>query len=140
MLEKAGEAGFEETEVYYEKSYSFQVRIFEGEIDSYETSEEAGVGFRGLYNGKTGYAYTEKLDKGSIAFLIESAQANADVLDEDDGTDIFEGSEHYREHSRYSEELANVSIPNKIAFIKEVEKKTLAYDPRIIALNHCKFL
>ncbi len=45
LLEKAGEVGFEETEVYYEKSDSFQVRIFEDEIDSYETSEEAGVGF-----------------------------------------------------------------------------------------------
>lgn len=137
LLSKAQDAKFEEAEVYYEKSNSFQVKIFEGEIDSYETSEEAGVGFRGLYNGNMGYAYTEKIDEDSISFLIESAKANADVLDEDDGTDIFEGSEHYSEHSRYSEELAAVSIPDKIEFIKEVEKKTLAYDSRITSLNYC---
>lgn len=137
LLSKAQDAKFEEAEVYYEKSNSFQVKIFEGEIDSYETSEEAGVGFRGLYNGNMGYAYTEKIDEDSISFLIESAKANADVLDEDDGTDIFEGSEHYSEHSRYSEELAAVSIPDKIEFIKEVEKKTLAYDSKITSLNYC---
>ena len=83
--------------------------IFKGEIDSYETSEEGGLGFRGLYNGKMGYAYTEKIEEASIAFLIDSAKANADVLDEDDGTDIFEGSETYAKHNFYSEELAQVS-------------------------------
>ena len=40
-----------------------------------------------------GYAYTEKIDEDSISFLIDSAKTNADILDEDDGTDIFEGSE-----------------------------------------------
>ncbi|MCM3757317.1 TldD/PmbA family protein [Sporosarcina aquimarina] len=137
LLKRAKDVGFSEAEVYYEKSNSFQVKIFEGEIDSYETSEEGGVGFRGLYKGKMGYAYTEKIDDDSVSFLIDGAKANAEVLDEDDGSDIFGGSEHYSEHSRYSEELANVSISEKIAFIKEVEKKTLAYDPRIVSVNYC---
>ncbi|REB11637.1 TldD/PmbA family protein [Sporosarcina sp. BI001-red] len=137
LLKRAQEVGFEEAEVYYEKSNAFQVKIFEGEIDSYETSEEGGVGFRGLYTGKMGYAYTEKIDDDSVSFLIESAKANADALDEDDGTDTFEGSDHYSHHSRYSDALANIPIPEKISFIKEVEKKTLAYDPRIVSVNHC---
>ena len=111
--------------------------IFEGEIDSYETSEEGGLGLRGLYNGKMGYAYTEKIEEASIPFLIDSAKANADVLDEDDGTTIFEGSESYTEHSFYSEELANVTIPEKIELIKSIEKKVLAYDSRIMTLNYC---
>ncbi|WP_432351998.1 TldD/PmbA family protein [Sporosarcina sp. A2] len=137
LLTQAGNASFEEAEVYYETSKSFSVKIFEGEIDSYETSEEGGIGFRGLYNGKMGYAYTEKTDEDSITFLIERAKANAEALDEDDGTDIFEGSEEYSQQSRFSDALADVSIPEKIAFIKEVEKKTLAYDSRITSLNYC---
>ena len=115
----------------------FDVMIFKGEIDSYETSEEGGLGFRGLYNGKMGYAYTEKIEEASIAFLIDSAKANADVLDEDDGTDIFEGSETYAEHDFYSEELAQCSDPEKIELIKSIEKKALAYDSRIVTLNYC---
>ncbi|MBD7908063.1 TldD/PmbA family protein [Sporosarcina gallistercoris] len=137
LLTKAKDSGFEEAEVYFENSISFQVSIFEGEIDSYETSDEGGLGFRGLYHGKMGYAYTEKIDVDSISFLIDGAKVNAEVLDEDDGSDIFEGSDNYSQHSSFNDVLANISIPEKIAFIKEVEKKTLAYDPRIVTLNYC---
>ena len=137
LVKNAIESGFKEAEVYYIDSNSFQVKIFEGEIDSYETSENSGLGFRGLYNGKMGYAYTEKIDEDSIAFLIDRAKSNADVLDEDDGTDIFEGSEEYSQQTRYSDVLAKCTVEEKIAFIKEVEKKTLAYDPRIATLNYC---
>jgi len=137
LLNKAMDAGFKEAEVYYERTESFQCMIFEGEIDSYETSEDGGLGLRGLYNGKMGYAYTEKMDEDSIPFLIERAKANADVLDEDDGTDIFEGSREYVGYDFYSEELANVQIPEKIELIKSIEKKVLSYDPRIVSLNYC---
>ncbi|MDI2589339.1 TldD/PmbA family protein [Psychrobacillus sp. NEAU-3TGS] len=137
LLSKAIDAGFQEAEVYYERSESFQCMIFEGEIDSYETSEEGGLGLRGLYNGKMGYAYTEKIDEDSIPFLIKSAKANADVLDEDDGSDIFGGSKDYPNHTFFSEELANIQITEKIELIKSIEKKVLAYDPRIVSLNYC---
>ncbi|MFJ5771348.1 TldD/PmbA family protein [Psychrobacillus sp. NPDC093180] len=137
LLSKAIDAGFQEAEVYYERSESFQCMIFEGEIDSYETSEEGGLGLRGLYNGKMGYAYTEKIDEDSIPFLIESAKANANVLDEDDGSDIFGGSKDYANHTFFSEELANIQVPEKIELIKSIEKKVLAYDPRIVTLNYC---
>lgn len=137
LLSKAIDAGFQEAEVYYERSESFQCMIFEGEIDSYETSEEGGLGLRGLYNGKMGYAYTEKIDEDSIPFLIESAKANANVLDEDDGSDIFGGSKDYANHTFFSEELANIQVPEKIELIKSIEKKVLAYDSRIVTLNYC---
>ena len=137
LLAEAMNAGFKEAEVYYEKSESFQVMIFKGEIDSYETSEEGGLGLRGLYNGKMGYAYTEKIEEASIKFLIDSAKANADVLDEDDGTDIFEGSETYAAHDFYSEELTQIPTLEKIELIKTIEKNIFAYDPRIVTLNYC---
>ena len=137
LLSEAVNANFKEAEIFYKKTESFQCMIFEGEIDTYETSVEGGLGFRGLHNGKMGYAYTEKIEEASIPFLIESAIANADVLDEDDGTDIFEGSDSYNEHKFYSEELANVPTAEKIELIKSIEKKVLAYDSRITTLNYC---
>ncbi len=137
LLTEATAAGFKEAEIYYEKSTSFSCTIFEGEIDSYETSEDGGLGLRGLYNGKMGYAYTEKIEAASIPFLIDSAKANADVLDEDDGSTIFEGSETYQDHSFYSESLENVLVSDKIDLIKSIEKKVLKADPRITALNYC---
>lgn len=137
LLKQAKATGFSEAEAYYERSDSFKCMIFNGEVDSYETSEEAGIGFRGLYNGNMGYAYTEKIDESSIAFLVENAKANANILDESDNSSIFEGSKEYVQHSFYNPELKKIGIPEKIELIKAIEQKVLAYDPRITTLNYC---
>ncbi|HWI50210.1 MAG TPA: TldD/PmbA family protein [Rummeliibacillus sp.] len=137
LLLDAQNAGFKEVELYYEHKESFQCMVFEGEIDSYETSEDGGLGLRGLFNGKMGYSYTEKIDEDSISFLIESAKANAAILDEDDGSDIFEGSKDYEAHCFYNEELANVQIPEKIELLRSIEEKVRSYDKRIVTLDEC---
>lgn len=137
LLQSAMDAGFQEVEIYYQQTESFQCTIFEGAIDEYETSDEGGLGLRGLYNGKMGYSYTEKIDEDSIPFLIDSAKANAAILDESDGTDIFEGSKTYAQHSFYSEKLEKVEIPEKIALLRTIEEKVRAYDARIVTLNYC---
>ncbi|MEA0566055.1 MULTISPECIES: TldD/PmbA family protein [Lysinibacillus] len=137
LLQQAVEAGLTEAEVYYEQKTSFQCTLYEGELDSYETSDDGGLSLRGLYNGKMGYAYTEKIDDDSIAFLIDQVKANADVLDEPEDLSIFEGSEKYAQHSFFNEELEAVSIPEKIECLKAIEQKIRAYDPRIITLDYC---
>ncbi|MCM0623423.1 TldD/PmbA family protein [Lysinibacillus sp. OL1_EC] len=137
LLQEAALAGLTEAEVYYEQKTSFQCTLYEGELDSYETSEDGGLSLRGVYNGKMGYAYTEKVDEDSISFLIDYVKANADVLDEYEDLSIFEGSLEYAEHSFYNEELAAVSIPEKIEFLRAIEQKIRAYDPRIVTLDYC---
>ena len=137
LLQQALQAGLTEAEVYFERKQSFQCKLHEGEIDSYETSEDGGLSLRGLYEGKMGYAYTEKLDDDSIAFLIDSVKKNASILDEDDGTDIFEGSSDYAKHSFYNEELETIGIPEKIELLRSIEKKIRTYDPRIVTLDYC---
>lgn len=137
LLQAALDAGFQETEIYYHQAESFECTVFEREIDSYETSEDGGLGFRGLYNGKMGYSYTEKIDADSIPFLIDSAIANAAILDESDGTDIFEGSQKYENHDFYFEELDKVEIPEKISLLRTIEEKIRAYDSRVVTLDYC---
>ncbi|KMY32977.1 peptidase U62 [Lysinibacillus xylanilyticus] len=137
LLDKAIKAGFKEAEVYFERKNSFQCMLYEGQIDSYETSEDGGLSLRGLYNGKMGYAYTEKLDDDSMSFLIDSAKANADVLDEDECIDIFEGSNEYTPYEFYNEELETIGIPEKIELLRLIEQKIRAYDSRIVTLDYC---
>ena len=62
--------GFTDMELYFEREEKFKCGLFKGEVDSYETSEIAGGSFRGLYNGKMGYAFTEKLDEDSVSYLV----------------------------------------------------------------------
>ncbi|MFJ8519718.1 TldD/PmbA family protein [Lysinibacillus xylanilyticus] len=137
LLDKAIKAGFKEAEVYFERKNSFQCMLYEGQIDSYETSEDGGLSLRGLHNGKMGYAYTEKLDDDSMSFLIDSAKANADVLDEDECIDIFEGSNEYTPYEFYNEELETIGIPEKIELLRLIEQKIRSYDSRIVTLDYC---
>ncbi|MUK87652.1 TldD/PmbA family protein [Ornithinibacillus sp. L9] len=127
--------GITELELYYEKQDSFACQIFKGEVDEYESSTVNGVSVRGLYNGKMGYAYTEKLDEESVHFLLDSVKENAELI-EDEPEELFEGNASYEEKDFYSSSLDEVTTEQKIAFLQEVEKKIYAYDPRVVQSDY----
>lgn len=128
--------GFTDLELYYEKQESFSVQIFKGEIDGYESSTVNGVSVRGLYDGQMGYAYTEKLDGESVSFLLKSIQENAPLIEEEP-EELFTGEgATYQETDFYSPKLDEVTAEEKIAFLKEVEKKIYAYDPRVFQTDY----
>ncbi len=128
--------GFVDMELYYEHREKFGCRIFEGEVDNYESSEVAGISFRGLYNGKMGYAFTEKISEDSMDYLLENAKDNAGIIDDEEGEEIFAGSESYRDLSFYAGPLDQVTISEIMQFGLEVEKKILAFDKRVKTTNY----
>ncbi|MFC4411783.1 TldD/PmbA family protein [Chungangia koreensis] len=135
LLAQGKEYGFEAMEVYYEKTSSFGCGVFNGELEHYETAEAGGLSFRGLIDGKMGYAYTEKIDEDSIQFLLERAKNNAGVLESDEMDEIFEGSPAYQNEDWFSESLSKVTIPEKISLMLEIEKKISEYNPKIKLVN-----
>ncbi|WP_066399021.1 TldD/PmbA family protein [Neobacillus mesonae] len=137
LFEAAQASGFSDVEMYYENKEVFGCQVYQGEIDQYEIAEDGGVSFRGMFDGKMGYAYSEKIDVASISFLLKSAKENTRIMNEEDVEEIFAGSEHYDERNFFSEVLNNVTIPEKIQFIKDVEREILTADPRITATDYC---
>ena len=127
--------GFTDMEIYTEKVESLGCKLYKGEIDSYQTSETLGVSFRGKMDGKMGYAYTENTDEDSVQYLVNEAKANSLLIEEDVQEEIFKGSEQYGDHLFYSEELNDVSIEEKIEFLKEIEKEVYAFDERVTGTN-----
>jgi len=137
LFEEAKQSGFTDMEMYFENSEVFGCKIYKGEIDEYEIAEEGGISFRGIYEGKMGYAYAEKLDEDSIPYLVNSAKENALVIEDNDPEEIFSGSDSYEDGNFFSKDLEEVSVADKIQFIKDVEKEMLQYDPRIIGTDDC---
>lgn len=137
LFREAEKNGFTEVELYFEKKEVFGCKVYKGEIDQYEIAEDGGLSFRGKIDGKMGYAYTEKLDEASIPFLIRNAKENAEILNADEAEEIFAGSSHYEQGDFFSEDLEEVSIAEKIEFVKEVERELLALDPRIQPTDYC---
>ena len=80
LFARAKEAGFEACEVYYSAADSFNASVFKGELIKYSVSGSLGLGFRGLLNGRMGYASTQILDEDAIDLLIDGAKTNAELI------------------------------------------------------------
>lgn len=139
LFEKGREAGFGDMEVYYQKNKSFNVKVFEREIQNYSLSVQEGLSFRGLFNKKMGYAYTEKVDESSVEMLIHAAKMNAEVIENDDEEFIFEGSKEYTEVINYNDQLESVSTEDKIDLVFSLEKKASEIDKRVETIDPCMY-
>ncbi|WP_084031570.1 TldD/PmbA family protein [Anaerobacillus arseniciselenatis] len=137
LFVKGAELGFSDMELYFQKNGKFSTKIFKGDVDSYNIAIDGGVSFRGIFEGKMGYAYTEKIDEESISFLVKEAKENLAMIDSEDPEVIFAGSEHYDELDLYSEELASVSNEDKIELLKKVEAECFALSEKISSVNYC---
>src|SRR5690625_5291278 len=131
LFTESKKSGFSELELYYEKEDQFSCEIFKGEIDGYNSSSVNGISARGIFEGKMGYAYTEKLDDDSISYLINSMKENAALI-ESDPEEIYAGDDSYENIDFYSASLASIATEQKIALLKEIEKKIYAYDSRVV--------
>ena len=130
LFEKAKQAGFIDCEIYYSLSSVFSISIYKGEIEKYKNSESGGFSFRGLYNGKMGYYFSETLDIDLDDVIIKTKE-NASIISSDDKEFIFEGSNEYPNLSTYSDKINEVSAIEKINIAKELEKYAYEYDKRI---------
>ncbi|MDR7000240.1 metallopeptidase TldD-related protein [Neobacillus niacini] len=137
LFSQALASGFTDIEIYYENKEIFGCQVFKGEIDQYEIAEDGGVSFRGVIDGKMGYAYSEKLDEASIPFLVENAKENAGLVQDDEAEEIFAGSSQYEKASFYSPSLNEVSTAEKIQLIQEMERELYAQDSRIVGTDYC---
>jgi len=137
LFAQAKAKGFADYELYYSAGNGFSVRVFEGEIAEYKNTSTEGVGFRGTYNGKMGYAYTEKLDTSVIPTLLENAAANATIIEEEAVEKLYPGDDKYPQVNSFDPTLDSVDTAQKIAWAFEMEKYALSLDPRVKMADYC---
>ncbi|HEY9570105.1 MAG TPA: TldD/PmbA family protein [Metalysinibacillus sp.] len=138
LLQTAIAEGLQDAEVYAEFSSAISIKVNEGELDTYETSEEGGVSFRARFNDKMGYAYTEKIEQDSIRFLVDAVKKNADIIEIEDTTTSFAGSERYAKATFYNDNLEAVTPAAMISTLQQVEEQILALDERIKRVSYCQ--
>ncbi len=124
-----------EYEIYATNGESFRVEILNGQIKNYSVNDYAGVSFRVKKNGKMGYASTTSVEEDGIPALVSAAEENAALIETPDEQFIFEGAKSYPSPKVYGEELDSITAEEKINFAKELEKKALQADPKIIKVE-----
>lgn len=125
LLAEAKAQGIDPAEVYFSAGSSFSAGAMNGNIDSYKVSTRQGLGLRGMYQGKMGYASTQAFDEEAIRQLIEGVKEGA-LLREDEGAEeIYEGDAEYPTVVSYDETLAQVPATAKLDAVLAIEKATL---------------
>lgn len=138
LLFAAGrEQGFTDMEIFYSVSKATNVTVLKQEVKNYVIAEQGGVSFRGLYEGKMGYSYTENIDEKSIALLLLEASENAQVIEMVDQEELFAGGEKYETLHRYSESVANIAPQELIAAALAMENAALATNPLVKQVITC---
>lgn len=139
LFETGLKAGLTDMEIYLVKNDNFSCKVFEQNVDSYSVSKTQGLSFRGVYEGKMGYTYTEKCDDSSIPFLVSSVIDNALLIEKDENETLYPGDEHYTSLNLYNDSFNEISALEKINFLKDVERECLAIDSRVKSVDYCAF-
>ena len=130
VIEKCRELGIDDYELYYQAAESTSVSVFQQEINEFTSSNEGGICFRCIVNGKMGYASTEELSEVQAAAIVERAADNASVLEAEEPVFLGEGGKTYRETDRKPYALPTTEA--LIAAVLETQKKLYAADPAVI--------
>ena len=138
VIAKCEAMGIAEYELYYQAGSSVSIDTFRHEINEFSASEEGGVCFRCIYNGKMGYASTEDLSEAQAAAVVEKAVDNASVLESEEAVFLCEGGQEYETCDRKGYELP--STDELVATALAVEKKLYEYDPMVIDGNQVNVL
>ncbi len=129
--------GFNECEVYENKSQTRSASILKGEVRQYDNSITGGISFRGNIDNKSGYAYSEMTESESFAMLIDQAKQNIEVSDPEEFDMIHDGKEA-QSSNKYNEELSNISSKELIEIGFKMEKTALEFDSKIKSVESCQ--
>ncbi len=136
LLDEAQKEGILSAEVYLSSGDSFRAMCVQGEIANYTVHATRGLSLRGLYQGKMGYAATEAFDEEAVSQLVRAVKESAELTEDEDIQEIYQGDEAYPKVDNYNPALDQVEESRKLQLIQDIEKKALAMDKRIVALNY----
>ncbi len=131
LFELAKTKGITDVEVYYSKSKSTSITVFEQEVESLEVSANEVITLRGIYNGKMGYTYTENLNNIDFNFLLDRLVENAKAIENEDLEIIFEGSKEYQLNNQVCHDIDEIQNKDVIATLKMLERDIKESDSRI---------
>lgn len=130
VIARAEELGIAEYELYYQSSGSMMVKIFQHQIDQFAASEEGGVCFRCIVNGKMGYASTEALNPEQAAAIVDRAVDNAQALESEEQVFLCPGGMAYEDPGLQIYDLP--ATEELIAAALDTQEKLYQADPAVV--------
>jgi PmbA protein len=122
----------EQIEAYVSRGGETEVRVYEGEVEHFVSSQSEGIGVRVIRDGRTGFAYAGTLDPNAVDEVLAEARDNVTFGTVDEWAGLAEPDGVARTpQPLWDEALASFPTDRKIELAKELERLTLGVDPRI---------
>lgn len=137
IIERGLELGISEIELYIQTNQGTTMKLFEGELESYLQREYFGMAIRGLYDGKMGYVYTEKLT--NIDEILNQLINNAQTLTTTDLEIIYDGKKKYQHVDEQLADYDDYSNLDKIEILQKLEADIMKADERIKKVSYCQY-
>ena len=130
LAEEAKALGITEYDIYFSRSASLSAETLKNEINSFSDSNNIGVCFRCIRDGKFGYASSELIREDELRALVSRAYENALYVEGDETAEIFRGSESYA--TVEDEELPEISTSELKQIALDLQKATYAADSAVV--------
>jgi TldD protein len=129
LLSAALARGGDYADIYAERATTRSASFEEGQVKSASESSRAGVGIRVVVGERTGYAYCEDFDEGT---LLETAKRAA-LIANASGTSVPTLAEAVGIPARYSSTrpLEGVELKDRIDLLRRASSRATAADPRV---------
>lgn len=130
----------EDLEVAVSHAGSTSVRVYGGEVESFTSAENRGVGIRVVRDGRQGFAHAGSLDADVIDDVLAEARDNLAFAEPDpyvglarpDGVPVVD-------QDLWCEAALSFPTEDKIALAIELERAVKAADPRITGVRVASF-
>ena len=122
----------EQVEAYVSRGTETSVRVYRGEVEQFTSAQSEGVGVRIIRDGRTGFAYAGTLDAGVLNEVLADARDNVTFGTPDEYAALASPDGVFvRPQSLWDERLEQCSTEDKVRLALDLERMTLAGDPRI---------
>lgn len=137
LYSRSKACGFQGVETYYCAKESRLIKLYQGDLEHFEIASDAGLSFRGLYQGREGRAYTTTFDHESIRHLLDQAVEYARTVGKsvDASTFHLEGTKTF--HSTRGGQYETHDAITLKTLLNDIETKCSAGDPRIVQVSPC---
>jgi PmbA protein len=118
-------------EIFMSASRNLSIEVKEQQVDTFRCSAPVGVGIRVLKSNAMGFSFSTSMDDCDLLKMIDNALTSAQFQTPDE-FNVFPLPEAYPEISGlFDGELRQVNEGEKIGRAMELERLTLAADPRV---------
>lgn len=137
----ADAAAGEQVEVVVVHSAETEVKVYEGEVESLSSAEARGVGVRVIVDGRQGFAYAGTFEEADVRQALADARDNATFGTPDEFVGLAEpDGVAEADLAVFDDRLAAFATDRKVDLAIDLERRTLAADPRIAGLEAAEYI